>query len=375
MNTTLPAVQKSILGKANYQQLLGDSTARDEFVGVVTEQIRLAHVGAVVSATTRSTIFASLACDRLKLPMAYLRPRPKVHGKQRRLEGDIPRGAKVLLLFDLPPEPDVVQDATAALRENSAVVAECLVLSDADSTDTFEPPAASSPRVLYDSEPWDSMATARRVSEALLNIGAVTIAPVGHPYEYVSGLLSPIYTDNRLLISHPDEWSVIVNGLVGTVCSRFPVDIEVVAGVVTSGLPHAAEVASRLHLPVVYTTEEQEARVEGWMAPSAGVLIIEDHVTTGGSVLAAAANIRKHGGQIKACLSIFAYRKDEISARFSEEGFAFATLCDLPILLDVGVEKGLFGAAERDAVLDWVADPPGWTQRRELERPPPVAST
>ncbi len=358
--------------EADYDRLFGDVSFREKVAHRLAEQIKTTHVGAVVSANTNSMIFASLACNELQLPMAYLRTKAKAHGKQRRFEGRLSAGTRVALLFDRRPQEAVLRDAIEAVEEqDGAQVADYLVISGDQvmSDDLAGAPAAPTLQEAV-AGTWDREATARQVAEALLSIGAVTIAAPGHPYEYASGLLSPIYTDNRLLISHPSAWSIIVDGLVGTIRHELHTDIDVVAGVVTSGLPHAADVAARLKLPIIYTaSDEEQPRVVGKLLPKQRVLMIEDHVTTGKSVLAAARNIRALDGDLRACLAIFTYDKPQVEAKFAQEQLQFATLCDLPTLLETGQSSGRFGATERDAVLQWVADPGEWTRAHESERP------
>jgi len=379
----------ALLGAADYRWLLSDVGERTAFVNSLCERVLASDAEVIVSATTRSMIFATLACDRLRMPMAYLRPKPKEHGKQRQFEGRLPaKGARVAILFDDPPTSAELDRAATTVAQNHGVVSDVVVLVERPQERERSPGQPTLKQVQrlgaaslrFGGGTWDSNVRATQVADALLDVGAVTIAPAGRPYEFVSKLLSPIYTDNRLLISNPQEWAVIVDALVGTIQHTLGGDIDVVAGVVTSGLPHAAEVAERLRLPIVYTNaDEPDAEhlptMEGSLDSGQKVLLIEDHVTTGKSVLAAAANIRACGGALDSCLAIFTYDSAEVEAKFRKDGIGLLALCDLPVLLEVGRARGLFGVDERDAVLEWVADPQGWTSRHESERPQKSAAS
>jgi orotate phosphoribosyltransferase len=221
------------------------------------------------------------------------------------------------------------------------------------------------------------------VAELLLNVGAVTIR-VDPPFRYRSGMLSPIYTDNRLLCSYPRERGLIA-AYFAELLREHDVTPDVLAGVSTAGIPHAAWLAERLDLPMVYVRGEAKdhgkaKRVEGSLtsrpapgrppSPSSGrpeVVVVEDLVTTGGGALDAVAGVRAEGGQVTHCLAICTYGFPHAIAAFSAAHVALLALCRYDDLAAVALRQRLLSAADLDAVLDWRADPPGWAARHGLD--------
>src|SRR5207244_11048809 len=132
-------------------------------------------------------------------------------------------------------------------------------------------------------------------------------------------------------------------------------DFDAIDGVATSGIPHASVLAHRLNKPLVYVSD---GRIVGEVSDGADVVIIEDLVTTGKSVLEAAAALRQHGFRTARCVAIFTYGREQPA--LDAAGIAFDPLCDLETLLQAGVEHDYFGEAERQAVLDWRRDPQDW---------------
>ena len=130
--------------------------------------------------------------------------------------------------------------------------------------------------------------SARQVAEILLNVNAVKLN-VKEPFTYTSGIVSPIYTDNRVLISYPEERKFIVDGYINLIKER-GLKPEYIAGTATAGIPWAAFVAERLDLPMVYVRNKPKGhgagkQIEGMLPEGKSVLIIEDLVSTGGSSL------------------------------------------------------------------------------------------
>jgi orotate phosphoribosyltransferase len=181
-------------------------------------------------------------------------------------------------------------------------------------------------------------------------------------------LLSPIYTDNRLLISHPGAWRVVVDGLVDILSNQVGLSsLDVLAGTATSGIPHAALLADRLSLPLVYVdgSNTDWSSVKGEPRTGTRIVIVEDHVTTGSSVLESVALLRDRGARVDWCLAIFTYNMQRARERFEAMNLRLASLCDLNTLLDTAVEDGTIAASARSIVLDWVRDPQAWSALAE----------
>jgi orotate phosphoribosyltransferase len=232
-------------------------------------------------------------------------------------------------------------------------------------------------------------ARGEEVAELLLAIGAVAIR-LTPPFRYRSGMLSPIYTDNRLLCSYPNERRTIARHFVELLYEHHVVP-DVLAGVSTAGIPHAAWLADRLELPMVYVRGEAKdhgkaKRVEGTLtprpdplAPRAGtvrtapleqpqpeVVVIEDLVTTGGGALEAVAGVREEGGAVHHCLAICTYGFPQAADAFAAAGVTLLPLCTFDDLVSVAARLRLIPAADQALVLDWRGNPTGWAQRHGI---------
>jgi len=358
----------------------------------------------LVSPNTASLPLAALVATALRLPLAYLRPKPKGHGKQRQVEGVLPEGGRALLLFDAIHGGDAVHEAIGIVERHGAtvgVVAAALVFDPASvATVSLEAgvplvtltDAAQTGVVLSHASPdasvggraaaaaWetraiptdaDRQALKVRVARALLGIGAVTIN-AAQPYRYTSGILSPIYTDNRLLISHPDAWDVIVEGFGSAVAAiAREHGLDALAGAATAGLPHAARIGQRLGMPMLYVDlslpgdDGAQGRLYGDLTPGDRLVIVEDLVTTGKSVIEFADALTARQATVGWCVAIFTYDVAGAQATFAARGLSFAALCDIDTLLDVAVQDGSISAEDRAAVHEWLADRTAWSDRAE----------
>lgn len=226
------------------------------------------------------------------------------------------------------------------------------------------------------------------VAELLLRVGAVAIR-VNPPFRYRSGLVSPIYTDNRLLCSYPNERRIIAGSFADLLTERNIVP-DVLAGVSTAGIPHAAWLAERLELPMVYVRGEAKdhgkgRRVEGTLTPrpdplgastspagdfpppAPNVVVVEDLVTTGGGALDAVAGVRAEGGQVTDCLAICTYGFPQATAAFAAAGVALHPLCTYDNLAAVALQLRLVAPPDLALVLDWRKDPAGWAARQGVQ--------
>lgn len=209
---------------------------------------------------------------------------------------------------------------------------------------------------------------AEEVAEILLRLSAVTLRPSA-PFRFASGLLSPIYCDNRLLISYPVERLRVARWFADTI-RQSGLAVDVIAGTATAGIPHAAWLAAELGLPMVYVRSQakghgQERLVEGVLLPGQRVAVVEDLVTTGGSSLQTVAVLREAGAIVEHVFAIFSYGFVGTAESFTRAGVTLHPLTTLPILLDVAVARGYLSPAERGLVEAWARDPAAWSQERE----------
>ncbi len=205
------------------------------------------------------------------------------------------------------------------------------------------------------------------IAAVLLRAGAVLLRP-DEPFTFASGLRSPIYCDNRLLIGDVAARRIVIDAFAEG-CG----EAEVVAGTATAGIPWAAWVAEALGLPMAYVRGAAKGhgrgrQIEGAAVSGRRVVLLEDTISTGESALAAAAALRAEGATLLRCACIFTWGWDVTARGFAEAGLPLTPLATLPTLLAVATEAGYLPPAQRALVEDWVADPQGWAARHGAER-------
>lgn len=206
----------------------------------------------------------------------------------------------------------------------------------------------------------------KQIAKDLLSIKAVELSPA-KPFTWASGLKSPIYCDNRLTISYPEIRTRIAQGIAAQIKDRYP-DAEVIAGTATAGIPHAAWVAAELNLPLVYVRSKpkdhgQGRQVEGVLPNGAKTVVIDDLLSTGGSVLKAVAAAKNEGAQVIGVAGIFSYQLPQLDANFQETGIPYTTITNYTELLDAAVEENYVTAEDRAVLADWRRDPQAWGAR------------
>lgn len=207
------------------------------------------------------------------------------------------------------------------------------------------------------------MATPETIAAALLQAGAVHLQP-DNPFTFASGLRSPIYCDNRLLIGDVAARRVVIPAFAET-CA----DAAVVAGTATAGIPWAAWVAEALALPMAYVRGSAKGhgrgrQIEGAAVAGQRVMLLEDTISTGESALAAAAALRDAGAELVGCVCIFTWGWQATTQAFAAAKLPLVAITNLPALLDVASQAGGLNPAQRVLVADWVADPQGWAARQ-----------
>lgn len=201
------------------------------------------------------------------------------------------------------------------------------------------------------------------IATDLLTIGAVTLRPKA-PFTWASGIHSPIYTDNRLTISYPAVRTRIADGLAQLIKTQYP-DVQVIGGVATAGIPHAALVAERLNLPLVYVRSKpkdhgQGRQIEGRLDQQAKLVLIDDLLSTGGSVLKAAEAARREGANVIGVAAIFSYQLPALTANFEAAKTKFVTLTNYTTLIQTAQAHGQIDADELALLHAWRKDPAHW---------------
>lgn len=190
----------------------------------------------------------------------------------------------------------------------------------------------------------------------LLKIGAVFLRP-GEPFTWASGIKSPIYCDNRLILSAPEVRRNIASGLAERVRTQFP-DCEMLMGTATAGIAHAALAAENLGLPMGYVRASAKDhgrtnRIEGRMPKGAKVVVIEDLISTGGSCIEVVNALREEGADVLGVVCIFTYGLQKADRAFRDAGTQYCSLANLDELVAAAVENGYISAEQQQLVLDF----------------------
>ncbi|MFO8130010.1 MAG: orotate phosphoribosyltransferase [Bacteroidales bacterium] len=205
--------------------------------------------------------------------------------------------------------------------------------------------------------------TALRTAELLLQIKAIKLH-VADPFTWASGIISPIYCDNRITLSYPRVRTYIRQEFAGAINENFG-DPDVIAGVATGGIAQGALVAQDLDLPFVYIRTSKKAhglanQIEGHVESGQSVVVLEDLVSTGGSSLKAVNALRDAGCYVKGMVAIFTYNLEIARKNFEKEKCPLITLSDYDHLIRKAVEKDYIAEKDLLNLEQWREDPSKW---------------
>lgn len=183
----------------------------------------------------------------------------------------------------------------------------------------------------------------RTIASALLSIGAVFLRPE-EPFTWASGIKSPIYCDNRLILTAPDVRTLVEKGIADTVIREFP-DCQVLMGTSTAGIAHAAIAAHLLNLPMGYVRGGNKDhgrgnRIEGRLEPGQKVVVIEDLISTAGSVIEVVEALREAGAEVLGIVSIFTYGMQKGLDRLADAKVRNVSLCNFDVIAQVAADQG-----------------------------------
>jgi len=200
----------------------------------------------------------------------------------------------------------------------------------------------------------------REVAQQLLRIKAVFLRPA-EPFTWASGIKSPIYCDNRLTLTDVAARGVVENALADSVREFFPA-CETLMGTSTAGIAHAAIVGHLLGLPMGYVRgaakdHGRANRIEGRLDPGTKVVVVEDLISTGGSVIECVEALREAGAEVLGVVSIFTYGMKKGLDRLAEAGVENHSLSNLDGLLEVAVEEGYIAESDRTKVISFRNNP------------------
>lgn len=204
---------------------------------------------------------------------------------------------------------------------------------------------------------------AEQIAKDLLSIEAVSLSP-DEPFTWASGLKSPIYCDNRVTMSYPAVRRAIAKGLAEKIKQDFP-NVEVIAGTATAGIPHAAWVAELLDLPMVYIRSKpkdhgQGNQIEGRIKEGQKMVVIEDLISTGGSVLEAAQAAAKEGADVLGVAAIFTYELAKGKQNFETANIPLVTLTNYSTLIESALKENYINQEQLELLKKWRQDPENW---------------
>lgn len=184
--------------------------------------------------------------------------------------------------------------------------------------------------------------TARRIAEDLLSIRAVFFRP-DEPFTWASGIKSPVYCDNRLILTAPDVRTEVETALMQTIRREYP-DAEVLMGTSTAGIAHAAITAQMMGLPMGYVRSSskdhgRQNQIEGRLEKGQKVVVVEDLISTGGSVLEVVNVLREAGAQVLGIVSIFTYGMAKGLKRLAEAQVKHVSLTNFDVIAQVAAEE------------------------------------
>ena len=207
------------------------------------------------------------------------------------------------------------------------------------------------------------MTNEKAIAEKLLQVNAVKLN-LKEPFTWASGWKSPIYCDNRRILSFPFARDYIKSELCNVVFERFPA-AELLAGVATAGIAWGAMVADQLKLPYVYVRPKPKEhglgnQVEGYFEKGQKTVVIEDLVSTGKSGLQVIDVLRSVGAEVMGMVSIFTYDFPIAMKAFADVGLTYQSLTNYPVLIQLAIEKGIVSKEGREILLKWRDDPANW---------------
>ena len=204
------------------------------------------------------------------------------------------------------------------------------------------------------------MSVSEKVAEGLLSIGAVFLRPKD-PFTWASGIKSPIYCDNRLILTAPEVRDVVEQAIADTVKREYP-DCEVLMGTSTAGIAHAAIAGHILHMPMGYVRSGnkdhgRQNRIEGRLPEGAKVVVVQDLISTGGSAIDVVNALREAGAEVLGIVSIFTYGMQKGLDRLKEADVKNISITNFDTVIDVAVKTGYIEESDRDALIRFRSNP------------------
>ncbi len=204
-----------------------------------------------------------------------------------------------------------------------------------------------------------------KAADLLLSVDAVSFR-FDPPFTYTSGLLSPIYLDNRLVMSYPEVRKQIIDLYIEVIKEKIGLEnVEWISATATAAIPHGAFIAERLNLPLVYVRPSTKKygkanRLEGYLKEGSKVLVVEDHISTAESVTGNIETVRELGGIVEYVIGTTTYETEKSLKAISDAHVSLLTLTTGKLIVQHAVEKGILTEDQQTSVQEWLSDPEGW---------------
>jgi orotate phosphoribosyltransferase len=207
------------------------------------------------------------------------------------------------------------------------------------------------------------MSNEKAIAEKLLQINAIKLSPQ-QPFTWASGWKSPVYCDNRKVLSFPYIRDFVKSEMCNRVFEKFP-DAELLAGVATAGIAWGALTADQLKLPYIYVRPKPKEhglgnQIEGSFEKGQKTVVIEDLISTGKSSLEVVEVLKASGVEVIGMVSIFTYDFDIAAKAFANAGVPYVSLTNYPTLIELAIEKGDVTPEQQATLLNWRKDPAAW---------------
>ena len=206
----------------------------------------------------------------------------------------------------------------------------------------------------------------KSTAKSLMDIKAVMLRPE-NPFTWASGWKSPIYCDNRKVLSYPEIREAVCRNMADIIMEKYP-DVEVIAGVATGAIAHGYLVAHILGKPFCYVRPKPKdhgtgSQIEGLLEKGAKVVIVEDLISTGMSSLAAMNALVNAGADIMGMVAIFSYNFNQARKAFEEANVELTTLSNYDTLVEVAHETGYIKESEIEVLKEWRYSPSTWGKK------------
>lgn len=204
---------------------------------------------------------------------------------------------------------------------------------------------------------------ADKISEVLLGLNAVMLR-TSPPFRWVSGILSPIYTDNRILMSYTKERELIISSFI-KIIKKNKLEFDGFAGTATAGIPWAAWLSQKLRKPMVYVRSEakdhgKENLVEGKVQEGKKYIVVEDLISTGSSSISTINAIREKNGIVEHCIAIFTYELEKSKNNFDAANVKLLALTNFTSFVKTALKKKCISKEQLSHIMDWKKHPEGW---------------